>query len=57
LSAPQPPDLLLDGGRNFPLSASFSLERQVKPSAVSDASGGLIAGQPDFHYLVSPLQP
>jgi len=55
LSAPQPPDLLLDGGRKLSFERSFSLERQVKPkrsfwTRVVD----VIVGQPDFHYLVSP---
>ena len=55
LSARQPPDLLLDGGRRLSFERSFSLERQVKPkrsfwTRVVD----VIAGQPDFHYLVSP---
>jgi DNA-binding beta-propeller fold protein YncE len=50
-----PPDLLLDGGRKLSFERSFSLEREVKPkrsfwTRVVD----VIAGQPDFHYLVSP---
>jgi DNA-binding beta-propeller fold protein YncE len=49
------PDLLMDGGRRLSFERSFSLEREVKPkpsfwTRVVD----MIAGQPDFHYLVSP---
>ena len=49
------PDLLMDGGRKLSFERSFSLEREVKPkrsfwTKVVD----VIAGQPDFHYLVSP---
>jgi DNA-binding beta-propeller fold protein YncE len=52
---PSAPDLLLDGGRRLSFERSFSLEREVKPkrsfwTRVVD----VIAGQPDFHYLVSP---
>ncbi len=55
LGPPPPPDLLLDGGRKLSFERSFSLEREVKPkrsfwTRVVD----VIAGQPDFHYLVSP---
>lgn len=50
-----PPDLLLDGGRKLSFERSFSLEREVKPkrsfwTKVVD----VIAGEPDFHYLVNP---
>ena len=50
-----PPDLLMDGGRKLSFERSFSLEREVKPkrsfwTKVVD----VIAGEPDFHYLVSP---
>ena len=53
--SPPPPDLLLDGGRKLSFERTFSLEREVKPkrsfwTRVVD----VIAGQPDFHYLVSP---
>ena len=53
--SPPPPDLLMDGGRKLSFERSFSLEREVKPkrsfwTRVVD----VIAGQPDFHYLVSP---
>ena len=52
---PAAPDLLMDGGRKLSFERSFSLEREVKPkrsfwTRVVDT----IAGQPDFHYLVSP---
>ena len=52
---PSAPDLLMDGGRKLSFERSFSLEREVKPkrsfwTQVVD----VIAGQPDFHYLVSP---
>jgi len=55
IAPPAPPDLLLDGGRKLSFERSFSLEREVKPkrsfwTRVVD----VIAGQPDFHYLVSP---
>ncbi|MBZ5615079.1 MAG: 6-bladed beta-propeller [Acidobacteriia bacterium] len=55
ITPPAPPDLLLDGGRKLSFERSFSLEREVKPkrsfwTRVVD----VIAGQPDFHYLVSP---
>jgi DNA-binding beta-propeller fold protein YncE len=55
IAAPSPPDLLLDGGRKLSFERSFSLEREVKPkrsfwTRVVD----VIAGEPDFHYLVSP---
>src|SRR5450759_4855369 len=52
---PSAPDLLMDGGRKLTFERSFSLEREVKPkrsfwTRVVD----VVAGQPDFHYLVSP---
>ena len=52
---PAPPDLLMDGGRKLSWERTFSLEREVKPkrsfwTKVID----VIAGEPDFHYLVSP---
>jgi DNA-binding beta-propeller fold protein YncE len=55
LGPPPPPDLLLDGGRKLSFERSFSLEREVKPkrsfwTRVVD----VIAGEPDFHYLVNP---
>lgn len=50
-----PPDLLMDGGRKLSFERSFSLEREVKPkrgfwTRVVD----VVAGEPDFHYLVNP---
>ncbi len=55
VSQPAPPDLLLDGGRKLTFERSFSLEREVKPkrsfwTRVVD----VIAGEPDFHFLVNP---
>jgi len=52
---PVPPDVLMDGGRKLSFERSFSLEREVKPkrsfwTRVVD----VIAGEPDFHYLVDP---
>jgi len=52
---PSAPDLLMYGGRKLSYERSFSLEREVKPkrsfwTRVVD----VVAGQPDFHYLVSP---
>jgi DNA-binding beta-propeller fold protein YncE len=49
------PELLLEGGRKLSFERSFSLEREVKPkrsfwTRVVDT----IAGEPDFHYLVTP---
>ena len=54
-SAPLVPDLLMDGGRKLSFERSFSLEREVKPkrsfwTRVVD----VVAGEPDFHYLVGP---
>ena len=54
-SEPAPPDLLMDGGRKLSFERSFSLEREVKPkrsfwTRVID----VVAGEPDFHYLVNP---
>jgi len=51
----QPPELLLEGGRKLTFERSFSLEREVKPkrsfwTRVVD----VIAGEPDFHFLVNP---
>lgn len=55
LGEPAPPDLLMDGGRRLAFERTFSLEREVKPkrsfwTRVVD----VIAGEPDFHYLVNP---
>jgi len=49
------PDLLMDGGRKLSFERSFSLEREVKPKrSLWTRVVDVIAGQPDFHYLVSP---
>jgi DNA-binding beta-propeller fold protein YncE len=50
-----PPDLLLDGGRKLSYERSFSSEREVRPKRgfwrrVVD----VVAGEPNFHYLVRP---
>ncbi len=50
-----PPDLLLEGGRKLSYERSFSSEREVKPkrgfwNRVLD----VVAGEPEFHYLVRP---
>jgi len=55
IQQPAPPDILMDGGRRLTFERSFSLEREVKPkrsfwTRVVD----VVAGQPDFHYLVNP---
>ena len=55
ITQPAPPDLLMDGGRRLAFERTFSLEREVKPkrsfwTRVVD----VVAGLPDFHYLVSP---
>jgi DNA-binding beta-propeller fold protein YncE len=52
---PAPPDLLLDGGRKLTFERTFSVEREVKPkrgfwTRVVD----VIAGEPEFHFLVTP---
>ncbi|MGB8013075.1 MAG: 6-bladed beta-propeller [Terriglobales bacterium] len=50
-----PPDLLLDGGRKLSFERSFSLEREVKPKrSFWTRLVDVIAGEPDFHYLVNP---
>jgi len=55
LAAPAPPDLLMDGGRKLSWERSFSLEREVKPKrSFWTKLVDVIAGEPDFHYLVSP---
>ena len=52
---PPPPDLLMDGGRRLTFERSFSLEREVKPKrSFWTKLVDVIAGQPDFHYLVNP---
>ena len=55
IGEPAPPDLLLDGGRKLVFERSFSLEREVKPKrSFWTKLVDVVAGQPDFHYLVSP---
>ena len=50
-----PPDLLMDGGRRLTFERSFSLEREVKPKrSFWTKLVDVVAGQPDFHYLVNP---
>src|SRR5579864_8121443 len=52
---PPAPDLLMDAGRKLSFERSFSLEREVKPKrGFWNRMVDVIAGQPDFHYLVSP---
>jgi len=49
------PELLLDGGRKLTWERSFSLEREVKPKrSFWTKLVDVIAGQPDFRYLVNP---
>jgi DNA-binding beta-propeller fold protein YncE len=55
LSQPAPPDLLMDGGRKLSFERSFSLEREVKPKRTFwTRLIDVVAGEPDFHYLVNP---
>jgi DNA-binding beta-propeller fold protein YncE len=50
-----PPDVLLEGGRKLSFERSFSLEREVKPKrSFWTKLVDVVAGEPDFHYLVSP---
>jgi DNA-binding beta-propeller fold protein YncE len=52
---PAPPDLLLEGGRKLSYERSFSSERDVKPKrGFWTKLVDVIAGEPDFHYLVRP---
>jgi DNA-binding beta-propeller fold protein YncE len=55
ITQPHPPDILMDGGRKLTFERTFSFEQEVKPkrgfwTRVVD----VIAGEPDFHYLVNP---
>jgi len=55
MQEPFPPDILMDGGRKLSFERTFSLEREVKPkrgfwTRVVD----VVAGEPDYHYLVNP---
>jgi DNA-binding beta-propeller fold protein YncE len=55
LNQPAPPDLLMDGGRKLTFERSFSLEREVKPKRTFwTRLIDVVAGEPDFHYLVNP---
>ncbi len=55
LDAPQGPELLLDGGRKLTWERSFSLEREVKPKrSFWTKLVDVVAGEPDFRYLVNP---
>jgi len=52
---PGPPDLLMDGGRRLSFERSFSLQREVKPKrSFWTKLVDVVAGEPDFHYLVNP---
>jgi DNA-binding beta-propeller fold protein YncE len=52
---PSGPELLLEGGRKLTYERSFSLEREVKPKrGFWTKLVDVVAGEPDFHYLVSP---
>jgi len=49
------PELLLEGGRKLTWERSFSLEREVKPKrSFWTKLVDVVAGEPDFHYLVNP---
>jgi DNA-binding beta-propeller fold protein YncE len=50
-----PPDLLMDGGRKLSFERSFSLETEAKGKRSFLAHViDVVAGQPDYHYLVNP---
>src|SRR5271166_661540 len=52
---PAGPELLLEGGRKLTYERSFSLQREVKPKrSFWTKLVDVIAGEPDFHYLVNP---
>lgn len=49
------PDLLMDGGRKLSFERSFSLEIEARGKRSFLARViDVVAGQPDYHYLVSP---
>jgi DNA-binding beta-propeller fold protein YncE len=49
------PELLLDGGRKLTWERTFSLEREVKPKrSFWTKLIDVVAGPPDFRYLVNP---
>ena len=55
IAPPPPPQLLLEGGRKLTWERSFSLEREVKPKrSFWTKLVDVVAGEPDFHFLVSP---
>jgi DNA-binding beta-propeller fold protein YncE len=55
LTQPAGPELLLDGGRKLTWERSFSLEREVKPKrSFWTKLVDVVAGPPDFRYLVNP---
>jgi DNA-binding beta-propeller fold protein YncE len=50
-----PPDLLMDGGRKLSFERSFSSEREVRPKrGFWRKLVDVVAGEPNFHYLVRP---
>src|SRR5580704_16193597 len=52
---PAGPELLLEGGRKLTYERSFSLEREVKPKrSFWTKLVDVVAGEPDFHFLVNP---
>ena len=55
LNQPAPPELLLPEGRKLTWERSFSLEREVKPKrSFWTKLVDVVAGEPDFRYLVNP---
>jgi DNA-binding beta-propeller fold protein YncE len=55
LTQVQGPELLLEGGRKLTWERSFSLEREVKPKrSFWTKLVDVVAGEPDFRYLVNP---
>ena len=50
-----PPDLLMDGGRKLSYERKFSSEREVRPNrGFWRKLVDVVAGEPNFHYLVRP---
>lgn len=50
-----PPDILMDGGRKLVFERTFSMEREVKPKrSFWTRLVDVVAGEPDFHYMVNP---
>ncbi len=55
VEAVTPPDLLMDGGRKLSYERSFSSEREVRPKrGFWRKLVDVVAGEPNFHYLVRP---